>query len=123
MDDHRKPLGDWGEETAIRFLRRSGYRILDRKFRAGKMEIDIVASDGGTLVFVEVKTRRRRGRIPPFLSVDPRKQSRIVRVARAWLARKTLPPGTEVRFDVVSIVVAPDGPPNVEHLVDAFRPR
>jgi putative endonuclease len=121
--DPRIPLGARGEEIAARHLRRLGYRILERGFRSARKEVDIIACDGRTVVFVEVKTRSRRDRYPPFVAVGPRKQARILGGAKAWLARKAPPAGVEVRFDVVSIVLSPGVEPDVEHIVDAFRPR
>lgn len=121
--DPRIPLGARGEEIAAGHLQRLGYRILGRGVRSARKEVDIIAAGPGVIVFVEVKTRGRRDRYPPFLAVGPRKQRRILGVARAWLARHALRPGVDVRFDVISIILPPDGQPEVEHIIDAFRPR
>lgn len=121
--DPRIPLGARGEEIAARHLLRHGYRILERGFRASRKEIDIIAALPEVIVFVEVKTRGRRDRYPPFLAVGPRKQRRILGVARAWLARHAPRAGVDVRFDVISVILPPGGRPEVDHIVDAFRPR
>jgi putative endonuclease len=96
-------LGPLGERVAARHLRRRGYHILARNYRAPGGEIDLVASDDGTLVFVEVKARSAIGYGTPQEAVDERKQSRIRRAANVYRAEYGvgyLP----VRFDVVAIV-------------------
>lgn len=75
------PLGRRGERAAEKYLRRHGYRIVTRNFRAAGAEIDLIAMDGDTLVFVEVKTRRNRAAGAPEEAVDARKQSRMRRAA------------------------------------------
>ena len=97
------PLGPLGERAAARHLRRRGYAILARNYRASGGEIDLVASDDGTLVFVEVKARSATGYGTPQEAVDERKQSRIRRTANAYRAEYGvgyLP----VRFDIVAII-------------------
>jgi putative endonuclease len=96
------PLGRRGERIAARRLRRSGYRLLARNFRAAGAEIDLIATEGETIVFVEVKTRIgvKAGR--PEEAVDMRKQERIRRAARVYLSRYRAHE-RPVRFDVVAI--------------------
>jgi len=115
-------MGAKGEELAAGLLERKGYLILEKRYRYGKKEIDIIARDKRTLVFVEVKSRSRQGALPPYLSVNIRKQSRILKVAKAYLVSHPLSEGTEVRFDVISVIISPDGKHNVEHMIDAFKP-
>jgi putative endonuclease len=114
-------FGDRGERAASRFLRRKGMRILCRSYRTPRGEIDLVARDGDTLVFVEVKTRRR-GQPAEAVTLD--KQRRITRASLQFLkwhglldAARPVP----CRFDIVAIVW-PDGlgRPTVEHFPDAF---
>ena len=81
------PLGPRGERAAEKYLRRDGYRIVARNFRAAGAEIDIVAMDGETLVFVEVKTRRSREAGAPEEAVDERKQKQIRRAAEIFATR------------------------------------
>jgi putative endonuclease len=114
-------LGREGEEVAARYLEGLGYRILEMRYRFGHKEVDIIARDRMTLVFVEVKCRRKSIDIPPYLSVDRRKQYQILKVARAYLSSHPLPEGSDVRFDVVSIVARSGERPGIEHIVDAFR--
>lgn len=118
----RAELGARGEELAALYLERKGYRVLARGYRYGHKEIDIIARDARSLVFVEVKSRSRVDGYPPFLAVNPAKQTQILRAARAYLARYPQPEGLDIRFDVVSIILSPEGNVEVEHLVDAFRP-
>jgi len=118
----RLRIGAKGEELAARHLERKGYRLLEKGYRYGRKEIDIIARDRKTLVFVEVKSRSRRDAIPPYLSVNVRKQTQILKVAKAYLASHSLPEGTDVRFDVIAIILSPDGRRKIEHIVDAFKP-
>jgi len=95
-------LGRRGERAAEKHLRRNGYRIVARNFRAAGAEIDLVAIDGDTLVFVEVKTRRSRAAGAPEEAVDERKQKRMRRAAEVF-ARRYRADEFEMRFDIVAI--------------------
>ncbi|HXW84636.1 MAG TPA: YraN family protein [Candidatus Binataceae bacterium] len=114
----RLRLGSFGERLAARHLRRRGYRIVARNFRAPGGEIDLVALDGGTLVFIEVKTRTDERFGTPAEAVDEDKQNHI-RVAAAGFPRRR---GVPTRFDIVAILGRP-GAYRVEHLKNAFAPR
>jgi putative endonuclease len=98
----RLPLGRRGERAAEKHLRRNGYRIVARNFRAAGAEIDLVAIDGDTLVFVEVKTRRSRAAGAPEEAVDERKQIRMRRAAEVF-ARRYRAEDSEMRFDIVAV--------------------
>jgi putative endonuclease len=115
--DGRRALGCAGEDIACRELRRRGYEILARQFRTRRGEIDIVARDGSTMVFVEVKARAGEEFGGGAAAVTWRKQRRIARVALEFLARHGT---TDVpcRFDVV--VVTPGPEPRVEVFTHAF---
>ena len=114
--------GVLGEKLARKFLRRNGYKILYRNFRGRSGgEIDIVARDHDTLVFVEVKTRgggEEFGR--PLAAVDPDKQKRIARGGLAWL-RMLDEPDILFRFDVVEVVIAGEAKPRLELIKNAFQ--
>jgi putative endonuclease len=111
-------LGDRGERLAARYLRRHGLRIIVRGYRTSRGEIDLIARDGDTLVFVEVKTRRAG---QPAEAVTPEKQRRIARAALEFARRHGLL-GHRARFDVVAIVWPDDGrPPTIEHFPNAFE--
>lgn len=102
---------------AERYLVGQGFEILARNFRCRLGEIDLVASSGGVLVFVEVKTRRT-DLGSPLESVDGRKQKRMMRAATFYLSRYGLH-GTEARFDVVGISMG-KGTHAIEHIANAF---
>jgi len=117
--DARPQLGLDGEGEARKHLEKLGYRILALRFRSRLGELDIVAEDGSTIIFVEVKTRRSAERGSPEESVTPAKQRRIVRMAETFLLARGLH-GRDCRFDVVA-VDASAGKLKVRHLPDAFR--
>ena len=105
--DHRQALGRRGEDLACAELEKRGYVIVDRRFRTRCGELDIVARDGGVLVFVEVRARSGCSFGTPFESVTWKKRQRLSRMAATYLCVKRLPV-TPCRFDVVSIVERQD---------------
>jgi len=103
--DDPKAFGDWGESQAGAFLKRKGWKVLRRNFRAeGGGEVDLVCRDGEVLAFVEVKTRRRRDFGDPRSAVNRKKQRLIIRGALEWL-RLLDRPDLTFRFDIVEVVV------------------
>ena len=106
-DDPRHHLGAAGERLASEHLERRGFRILERNFRTRWGELDIVAYDGETLVFCEVKARRdRAGGVTPLESVHARKRSRVRRMAASWLVERTARPrAAELRFDAIGVTI------------------
>ena len=106
---------------AAGFLRRLGYRILERNLRIGRNEADIVAvdPDAETIVIVEVKTRRGRY-LAPEVNVDHRKRRRLRRLALCLSERRGYA-DRPFRFDVISIVETPGGAPEIEHFENAFE--
>lgn len=119
--DLRPALGRLGEQHAADHLERLGFAVLERNFRTRWGELDLVAFDGTTLVFCEVKTRRGSDR-DPFESLHPAKRAQVRRMARAWLAeRSERPYAPELRFDAVGVTVdAWDRLVRLEHLEGAF---
>ncbi len=115
-----KSLGDRGEEIVARFLERAGWRILDRNFRMGRNEIDLIARRGEVVAFVEVKTRAGLGYGHPLEAITWKKRREIQQVAAAWIDRKGCP-GDIYRFDAVGVRVESGGPPIIEHVEDAWR--
>ncbi|MHC5039094.1 MAG: YraN family protein [Planctomycetota bacterium] len=101
-------LGEAGERFATRFLRRAGYRVLDTRVKGRGGEIDIVALEGDTVCFVEVKTRRSEAVGTPEEAVDAGKIRRIVRAAREYIGRHRLH-ARPVRYDVVALRVNEEG--------------
>jgi putative endonuclease len=97
-----KPLGDAGEDLAIRHLQSLGYRILDRNYRCKVGEIDCVAVKDRTLVFLEVKSRTTAEYGGPLEAVDRRKRRKMTRLARMYALEKSLHDVPQ-RFDVVAV--------------------
>lgn len=111
--------GKTGEDLAASFLEKQGYQILHRNWRSGHKELDIVALDHGTLVIVEVKTRRNLEFGNPADAVNDRKIRRIVSSTDAYIRKFKL--DLPVRFDIISIIT--DAPiPQIEHIQEAFFP-
>lgn len=116
---NNRAIGAYGEELATTFLAAKGFRIIDRNYRCKGGEVDIVAGDGRTIVFVEVKTRRSHTFGVPQLAVTPFKQRQIMKAALTWLAQhrsKDAP----ARFDVIAITLSANGEPIIEHIENAF---
>ena len=120
MTRARQSLGKQGEDLACRELRRRGYAVLARRYRTRFGEIDIIARHGDTLVFVEVKTRRRAAFGGPLAAVGFTKQRRLVNMARSYLMG-LCGPEPPCRFDVVGVILEVGERPVVEVVVDAFR--
>jgi putative endonuclease len=120
----RLTLGRRGEDLVAARLERAGWRIVARNARLPSGELDLVALDGGILVFVEVKTGRagrQRGPERPAHAVGPRKQLKLRRLAREWIAERRGPSGVAgYRFDVVGVSFGPDGLADVDHIRNAF---
>lgn len=117
-------IGRRGEDLAVAHLEAKGYRVLERNFRFGREEVDIVAfqptpkDDGGMIVFVEVKARSGDGFGPPEAAVDKPKQQAILRVAEAYLHERRLIP-SPTRFDVVAVQFD-RGEAELTHFENAF---
>lgn len=114
----RRRLGDAGEEAAAEHLRAGGYQIVARNHRCRAGEVDLVAEKGDLLVFVEVRTRSSALFGSPEETVDARKQARVIRAARDFLARWR-GPERGARFDVIALVDDPAGV-RLVHLPGAF---
>jgi putative endonuclease len=115
-----KALGDRGEALAARFLERAGWTILDRNFRMGRKEIDLVARRDEVVAFVEVKTRAGLGYGHPLEAITWKKRREIQQVAAAWIDRHGKPEYS-YRFDAVAVQVGAGSPPTIEHVEDAWR--
>jgi putative endonuclease len=114
--------GNRGEEYAVRYLRLNGWHIIQAPYRSRVGEIDIIATDGDTLVFVEVKYRQSGEFGNPVLAVNKDKQRRIIKTARYYLAHAHPPEFTWCRFDVMGLTPAKNKPHyQVKHIFDAFQ--
>lgn len=122
MTRERLHFGKEGEKAAVKFLKKRGYRIIEKNYRNQSGEIDIIAEQDQVLVFVEVKSRTDSEYGEPLEAVTPHKQKKIAQVARGFLARHHIE-NRDCRFDVVGI----QGDPNssktweIELVTDAFR--
>ncbi len=111
-------IGSKGEDLAVKFLEGKGYRIISRNYKTPIGEIDIIAEDKGTLVFVEVKTRSGNSFGYPFEAVNTKKQHKLKNLALLYLKKKKI--DCAVRFDVLSISIV-KGKNEIEHIKDAFE--
>ena len=128
----RDELGRRGEDAAARYLKRQGYRIIARRERILRGDIDIIALDGRTVVFVEVRSRSDTSHGHPVETIDQRKQRRLVDLANAYIRRQRLE-DCSVRIDVVTVTFEQPPPsrgwqlwpqrpkPLVEHFQNAFE--
>jgi putative endonuclease len=128
MTDARRAMGAAGEQAALIYLRRKGFRLLDRNLRLGRTgELDLVMKDGGTLVFVEVKAMLAGESIRGFDKIHDIKQRKLIELATIYLQRGAMqqPPlaFTAVRFDAVEVAFPNHSlrRPALIHLPDAFR--
>jgi putative endonuclease len=118
----RQQLGALGEEIAAEHLVHRGFRIIERNYRTRWGELDIVAFDGSTLCFSEVKTRRLAGSGSPFEAIHTGKQTQVRKIAASWLAqRKERPYADVIRFDAIGVTFDLAGRlVAIEHLEGAF---
>src|SRR5437868_46543 len=116
-----KPLGRRGEDAAARYLKKLGYVIVARGHRDNIGEIDLIAIDGRTIVFIEVKTRTSHDAGHPADAVDEKKQQRLTRLALSYMKRHDLLE-CAARFDVAAVTWPDDnGQPVIEHFQNAFE--
>jgi len=118
-ENPRAELGARGEAVAARYLERRGLVVLDRNWRCREGEIDLVATDGATLVIVEVKTRSGLGYGGPAEAVTRQKLARMRRLAQLWLAAHRMG-WVDVRFDVVAVLARPGSAVEVEQYPGVF---
>lgn len=119
--DPRRRLGDAGETAAAQELEALGYAILERNYRCRGGEADLVAAEGGDLVFLEVKTRTSLRHGLPREAVNWTKQQHLVRAAEHYLHTHEIE-DRPVRFDVIEVVILNGRIAHVEVIRDAFRP-
>jgi putative endonuclease len=119
MAEHQHAVGKAGEEVAVQYLCQQGYQILERNYRCRLGEIDLIARDGRTLAFIEVKTRRSQRFGPPAAAVTLEKQRHLIKASQVYLIQKREAHAL-CRFDVVTIEM--DAPtPRIELIKDAFQ--
>ena len=116
--NYKQQIGKFGEDLAVEFLQKKGFLILERNFRFGKKEIDIIAQKEETIVFVEVKVGRSKNFGEPAERVTTKKQKQITEVALSYIQKNNLE-GNDFRFDVITIKSGKKEP-ILEHFENAF---
>jgi putative endonuclease len=119
MRDQRRELGQAGENLAVSFLEKNGYRIVERNWRCRYGELDIIAREGGSLVFVEVRSRRSLRYGTAAESVDWRKRKKLRQLALIYLSERQFG-HFSYRFDVITVFFAGKGEPQISHIPYAF---
>ena len=109
-------LGKWGEDLAADYLQRKGYTIIERDWKSGRRDLDIVAKNGNVIVFVEVKTRRNNLYGQPEEAVDYRKLQSLQQAINHYIKFRHI--RQEVRFDIISIVGTIGAEPDIQHIQD-----
>jgi len=116
---YKKEFGDRGEDIAADYLENKNYQIVERNYRYGHGEIDIIAMDKDVLVFIEVKTRKNLEFGPPELAITRNKQRQIRKIAEAYLVEKEIS-DRDCRIDVIAILIKQNLPPKINHIENAF---
>jgi putative endonuclease len=119
MTRRRRELGRLGEELAVRKIKRMGYKKIIRNYRCALGEIDLIAHDGETLVFLEIKTRKTKGLAYAKEAVDARKRRQLSKVALTYMKANRCS-AAKARFDVVAVSLGADDP-QIEVIKDAFE--
>jgi putative endonuclease len=117
MAEHND-LGKWGEDLAADYLQRKGYVILERDWRSGHRDLDIIALDGDVVVFVEVKTRRNRLFGDPVDAVGYQKIRNLQQAANHYVKYRRI--NCDIRFDIVCVTGTADSEADIEHIENAF---
>ena len=116
-----RELGSWGEERAAQYLRRRGYKILARNYSCRGGEIDVIASRGKYVAFVEVKLRREGGLTRPEEAMTPAKGRALLRAANCYI--ETCGVMLDCQIDLIAVEYAPDGSTEVRYVPDAVTLR
>ena len=120
MPDHRAALGRRGEDMVAALLEERGFEILARNVRVGRLELDIVATQGPLVVICEVRTRTTAFFGTPVESIDPAKVRRVRVAAARWLGTQPELAGRRIRYDAAGVLFERGAKPSVEYYVDAF---
>jgi putative endonuclease len=121
MGERRREIGNRGEDAAAKYIKKRGYKIVERNFTCPLGEMDIIALDRKTLCFIEVKTVSGKTYGPPEIAVNASKQNKLSKVALTYLNQNHLH-DTRARFDVIGVTLSP-GEERVELIKDAFELR
>ena len=120
MPHQTKETGDIGEAYAASMLEEKGYEILERNWRYRRLELDIIAMQGEVMVFVEVRTRAAKSFYKPERSVTKDKWQNLAFCAGRYMEHSGH--DWEIRFDLVSVILRPNGTASLKHYEDAFFP-
>jgi putative endonuclease len=120
MEDTKRARGIKGEDLAVTYLKKKGYKVIERNYRCQWGEIDLIARDGKTLVFVEIKSRSSSDFGLPQDAVDRFKQEKLIQAANAYMIEHHVQETIPARFDVVAVRLTPFGP-EIELIKDAFQ--
>jgi putative endonuclease len=115
-----RELGPAAEALAAAYLERRGWTILERNWRVGHKEIDLIAARAGIVAFVEVKARSRASWAHPLDAINRYKRRQLELAARAWIARRGVAAG-DYRFDAIWVVGDPGGTHQLRHVPAAWR--
>lgn len=118
--ENRRAIGNLYENEVIRYLKKNKYKILKKNYYTKYGEIDIIAKDGETLVFIEVKAREKNSKLNPFESVDLYKQKKIIKAVKIFLLENNLF-NSHIRFDVAGVIVENNKVLKIEVIKDAFQ--
>lgn len=116
---NKKQIGDEGEDIAAAYLAATGYIILERNWRSGKQEVDIIAELPEAIVFVEVKSRSTAAFGKPQEAVSEQKQKHLIEAANAYAEAQNIE--KDIRFDVIAVLMD-ESNPQIEHITEAFTP-
>ncbi|MFN8530902.1 MAG: YraN family protein [Anaerolineae bacterium] len=120
MVNKKQALGQQGEAAAAHYLHANGLQVIEQNWHCRAGEIDIVARDGETWVFAEVKSRRSIQDDAPFEAITSHKQGRMIRAAETYVDLHQLE-NAAWRIDVIAVVFAASGAPHIEHVKDALN--
>jgi putative endonuclease len=109
--------GQIGEQTALEYLIKKGYKLLEQNYRSRRAEVDIIVQQGQTLVFVEVKTRTAEGFGYPEEAVNRKKELMLLAAADQYIEDNNWE--LEVRFDIIAVTLSK--PVSIHHIEDAFH--
>jgi putative endonuclease len=115
-----REIGMEGEEIALNYLLKNGYKLLERNWHFGKYEVDLIVENDEILVFVEVKFRSTDYFGEPEIFVSNKQKLNLIRAANRFISKYDIE--KEARFDIVSIVMQ-NGKPDINHIEDAFKPK
>ena len=119
MPHQKQTIGKLGEDLACDYILKNGYKIVERNYRYGHGEIDIIAKHKNIIVFIEVKTRNNLEFGPPELAVTKNKQRQVRKIAEAYLYDKKIE-NEDCRLDVIGILLIKNSAPQINHIENAF---